>query len=143
MIRQIEIDDLDDLIKLVRSNNTVLQENNRMFYFLSCTVFKKFSFIYFEQEQPIGFLIAFKDSYDKFIWIHQMAISPSFQGKGYGKKLAHYLLKTLKAADEGIDQVRLSVKRDNYAAKKLYSTLGFQFLKFEDSINMEIYFQFI
>lgn len=140
MIRQIELKDLDNIISIIKANEKILQQNNRMFYYLCCTVFSRYSFISLIDEKPIGILISFKDSYNKYIWVHQLAILPEFQSHGHGITLIKSFFNKVISDNEAIGEIRLSVRKDNIAAKKMYQKLGFNFIKFDDLLNMEIYY---
>lgn len=57
--------------------------------------------------------------------IQYVAVLPSMQGKGYGRKLA---LESLKYAMEKGTPVKLEVHRDNGTAVRIYRELGFEIL---------------
>ena len=57
--------------------------------------------------------------------IQYVAVLPSMQGKGYGRKLA---VEALKCAREKGTPVKLEVHRDNRTAVSLYRELGFEIL---------------
>ncbi|HDR1799799.1 ribosomal protein S18-alanine N-acetyltransferase [Pasteurella multocida] len=52
-----------------------------------------------------------------------IAVAPSFQGKGFGKQLLNHLLQQL--TEKGISTLWLEVRESNIAAQKLYEQLGF------------------
>ena len=57
------------------------------------------------------------------IFLHHFAIRPDLQGKGLGRDLA---VRSLEFARKKGCPVKLEVQRENVAAVKLYSSLGFQ-----------------
>ncbi len=58
--------------------------------------------------------------------IARVVISPSFQGKGYSKKMLLQLFSILSA--QGCKAIHLLVSKENPAAINLYKALGFCFL---------------
>lgn len=52
-----------------------------------------------------------------------IAVTPSFQGKGFGKQLLNHLLQQL--TEKGISTLWLEVRESNITAQKLYEQLGF------------------
>ncbi|HDR1006589.1 TPA: ribosomal protein S18-alanine N-acetyltransferase [Pasteurella multocida] len=52
-----------------------------------------------------------------------IAVAPSFQGKGFGKQLLNHLLQQL--TEKGISTLWLEVRESNITAQKLYEQLGF------------------
>ena len=72
--------------------------------------------------QIIGFLMAMSaiDTAD----ILNISINKDYQGKGYGKKLLHNLIKNLK--DRAIGQLILEVRKSNQAAITFYLKHGFE-----------------
>ncbi|MCD6362874.1 MAG: GNAT family N-acetyltransferase [Synergistetes bacterium] len=87
-------------------------------------------FVMFEGNNPIGFISCHKDWWDskleKFVGeIHEFVISPSFQGKGLGRKLFEKGIEYLKEA--GKDTIGLWVGEDNEKARKFYERRNFQY----------------
>ena len=74
------------------------------------------------KNQIIGFLMAMPalDTAD----ILNISINKACQGKGYGKKLLHYLIKELK--DRMISQIMLEVRVSNQTAITFYLKHGFE-----------------
>ncbi|AWX15411.1 ribosomal-protein-alanine N-acetyltransferase [Mergibacter septicus] len=58
--------------------------------------------------------------------LFNIAISPNFQAKGYGRLLLQYLNQQLQA--KGCSTLWLEVRESNLAAQHLYQTIGFQTL---------------
>ena len=56
--------------------------------------------------------------------ILNISINKDYQGKGYGKKLLHNLIKKLK--DRAIGQLILEVRKSNQAAITFYLKHGFE-----------------
>lgn len=55
--------------------------------------------------------------------LFNIAVDPSFQAKGYGKRLLSVLIERLR--EQGILTLWLEVRESNLAAQKLYDALGF------------------
>lgn len=68
------------------------------------------------------------DREDENVWLG-IAVSESHTGKGCGKKIMHELIAIAKA--RCLDEIKLSVYKDNAIAQKLYEKLGFE--KIEES----------
>lgn len=56
--------------------------------------------------------------------IPTIAISPQFQGEGYGKILLRELLK--RSVERGVERIFLEVRESNLAARCLYEKSGFE-----------------
>lgn len=65
------------------------------------------------------------------IFMHHFAILPSYQGRGYGRKLA---LESLNFASEKNAPMKLEVHQQNLRAVQLYKSLGFKVFK-----NYDVY----
>jgi len=138
-IRSVTIADIDSIVNLVSLNADVLRPNNKMIYYLCCTIFRKYSFLAVDENTPLGFLFAFKDSEKQCIWIHQFAVDPDKQTRGIGTKLLRKLESEIKENETSPNFIKLAVKPDNYKAKEFYLNHEFKFLKLEECINMEIF----
>lgn len=138
-LRNVISKDIESIIDLVKLNGNVLQSNNFMIYYLCCTVFENYSFIAFQKEKPVGFLFAFPDSKQAFIWVHQMAVEPQQKRKGIGSKLLKKLEAKIEKSESPCKRIRLAVKHENHQAKSMYIKHGFKLLKMDDLIKMEIY----
>lgn len=67
-------------------------------------------------------------------WVDYLMIDEKHQGKGYGKLAFEKLLKDIKKNSEGkADYAMIRYTKDNVAAKKLYTSFGFnEFTVLED-----------
>lgn len=74
-----------------------------------------------DQNQIVGFAIC-QVVLDEAT-LFNLAISPSFQGRGYGKKLLSGLIKAL--TEKGVLTLWLEVRASNVKAQALYESLGF------------------
>ncbi len=86
--------------------------------------------VLFEKDEPIGFISCHKNWWDskleRFVGeIHEFVISPSFQGRGLGKKLFEKGIEYLKSMDR--KTIGLWVGEDNEKAKKFYENRGFRY----------------
>jgi ribosomal-protein-alanine N-acetyltransferase len=59
-----------------------------------------------------------------------LAIAPSYQGKGFGSLLMHFL--HMAARCRGAKTIRLKVHQQNERALAMYSSLGYEFAAEED-----------
>ncbi|WGE65344.1 ribosomal protein S18-alanine N-acetyltransferase [Actinobacillus equuli subsp. equuli] len=74
-----------------------------------------------EQDQIVAFAIC-QTVLDEAT-LFNIAVDPSFQAKGYGKRLLSALIERLR--ERGILTLWLEVRESNLAAQKLYDALGF------------------
>ncbi|WGE31366.1 ribosomal protein S18-alanine N-acetyltransferase [Actinobacillus genomosp. 2] len=74
-----------------------------------------------EQNQIVAFAIC-QTVLDEAT-LFNIAVDPSFQAKGYGKRLLSALIERLR--EQGILTLWLEVRESNLAAQKLYDALGF------------------
>ncbi len=63
-------------------------------------------------------------------FINGVSVKKNLRKKGIGKELVEFAIEFLKS--NGAKKASLLVKRDNEAAKRLYSSQGFFFLRFHD-----------
>jgi ribosomal protein S18 acetylase RimI-like enzyme len=56
-------------------------------------------------------------------WLNYLAVSPSYQRKGYGKKMVEEAEERLSA--EGCPKVNLQVRASNGEALKFYAAIGY------------------
>ena len=66
------------------------------------------------------------------VWIEELYLEPAYQGLGAAHCFFQWLEKNIPAA-----RYRLEVEADNLRAKKLYGTLGFRKLGYEQMIKGE------
>lgn len=76
------------------------------------------------EELVVGFCLFNKSVADSFAHLLKILIIPECRSKGFAKKLLINALGQLQ--NEGCTQFFLEVEEDNYAAQKLYSSLGFK-----------------
>lgn len=55
--------------------------------------------------------------------LEEIAVSPHYQGQGYGRTLLNELIKQARAAQ--VDDIFLEVRASNHRARKLYLSSGF------------------
>lgn len=88
------------------------------------------SFTYgaFEEGELVGIITLYLEELNKLrhrAHIGAMYVSPCKRGLGIGKILMEEAINKAKTI-EGLEQVYLAVVSTNHAAKKLYSSLGFE-----------------
>ena len=73
-------------------------------------------------------------------YLDTVSVSPSYQGKGYGRKLVEAVC--LRAREQEHRRIALLVDLDNTDAKRLYEKLGFR-VDYTKSIGGEDYFHMV
>lgn len=76
------------------------------------------------EELVVGFCLFNRSVADSFAHLLKILIIPECRSKGLAKKLLINALGQLQ--NEGFTNFFLEVEEDNYAAQKLYSSLGFK-----------------
>lgn len=61
---------------------------------------------------------------DEVCVIHALTIAPQYKGKGYGKAFVHFYEKY--AQENGMPELRIDTSETNFAARTLYTSLGFE-----------------
>ena len=86
----------------------------------------KIKFFTFVGDEIISYsyLILFDKPTKKHNCILGIVITDQWQGKGYGKKICNYMIKT--AWKKNLKKIWLSVFSDNIPAQKIYRNLGFE-----------------
>lgn len=81
-----------------------------------------------EKDSPIGFA-SYSEIEPKTWKLHKLYVLPSYQGKGGGRELIHFVMNDVRK--EGGVALQLNVNRNN-KAKDFYEKLGFYILRSED-----------
>ncbi|NDI33868.1 GNAT family N-acetyltransferase [Chengkuizengella sediminis] len=82
----------------------------------------------FKSEQLIGIVTLVKEKKNKLKHranIYAMYVDSDYHGMGIGKSLMIEVIKKAKELDE-VEQIYLSVNKENEAARKLYNSMGFE-----------------
>lgn len=81
--------------------------------------------ILFDGQRPVayGMLRGWEEGYETPSL--GIAVRNDSQGRGLGRLMMHYL--HAEAGRRGAKQVRLRVHRDNFRARRLYETLGYEY----------------
>lgn len=75
---------------------------------------------------PIGFaMIGAYNEERKYIWLDRFMIDGQFQGRGYGKKFLGKILEFIES-HWTVNDIVLSIEKDNHDAKILYEKFGFK-----------------
>lgn len=72
------------------------------------------------------------------VWLDRLLIDVRHQRRGYGRRFTELLIARLEA-EYGEQPIYLSVYKDNASARKLYESLGFQFINEYDADGELIY----
>lgn len=129
---------LDDVVNLAESSSEFLVPNNRMIYYLACTVFSKYSFVAIKENVPAGFLFSVPNMEARYIWLHQIAVNQADRRIGIGSQLIDKL-EELISREGYFDTVKCAIKSNNSASKTLFSSHGYSCLGTDDYLNMEIF----
>ena len=93
-------------------------------------------YIFEHEGKVIGHsIIAFSFSTEvggECLWIEEIYVLPEHRGKGCGKEFFNFLFKEYKGR---IKRFRLEVEEENEGAVRLYKSLGFRFLAYDQMIN--------
>ena len=77
-----------------------------------------------DDAQPVAFFLTEMLADGTCYW-HLNAVSPQFQGRGYGRRIWHAML--CEAKNTGARRVRTCIVARNYRVLNLYARLGFRF----------------
>ena len=130
--KNLELTYLDELHALSCSNSDVLKPNTKMLYFIIGNYFSNISYIALENNKMVGFLVAFQQ--ENKIWLHQIAVDKNFRKKGIASKLLNMLEEKLVDAT-----IEFSVKENNSNAIRLYESIGYKKIKYNEQIDQIIY----
>lgn len=124
----ITVEDIDKLHDFLKNAGSHTLNKFRYFNNRPKEIIKKHIITYMlideQTKKSIGY--GHLDPEDNKIWLG-IAISESEQGKGLGKMLMQKLLDTAKI--NKIDEIYLTVDKDNEIAIKLYKIFGFYIVK--------------
>lgn len=82
----------------------------------------------YDGDEPVGFAMYGEEDYGLArLWaIWRLMVDQRYQGKGYGRAAMHLLIERLKAESNGHTGIIISFVPENDAARKLYTSLGFE-----------------
>lgn len=80
----------------------------------------------YNDDVMIGFIMYSLDENDNSSTIHRFMVDKRFQGNGYGKAALRHAIDLLEGTLD-CKEIWISEAPENYVAKKLYSSLGFEF----------------
>lgn len=87
-----------------------------------------------EEDKAIGYvLLSFTYSNEvggMVVWVEELFLKEDYRRKGYGKQVFSWLKETYKTAK----RFRLEVTEENKGAKRLYQSLGFSPLPYEQMV---------
>lgn len=78
-----------------------------------------------EQQESVFDKVEWKNKNDKFIVIHRIAVFPTWQKKGIGRKLIEFA--EAYATENGYKSIRLDVASSSEHLIKLYESIGYAF----------------
>ena len=118
-IRQMQLDDLEQVMEIENENFSVPWTETGFFTFLirEDTLF----LVAQEKEEILGYcgVVMVQDEGD----ITNVAVKKSWQNQGVGKKLMEELVKSTE--QEGVARLFLEVRASNEPALRLYRNMGF------------------
>ncbi|TWT24809.1 GNAT family N-acetyltransferase [Planomicrobium sp. CPCC 101110] len=84
-------------------------------------------FAIYEQDSLVGFIMhAYEEGTDNMYWINGFLIDEKQQGKGYGKAAFAEMVRWITKRFPECREIRLTVHKDNHAARSLYIHFGFR-----------------
>jgi hypothetical protein len=119
-IENTKVEHLESIKEIAINASPFLVANNHMIYYLCCTVFSQYSFVIKRDEKIIGYLFSMKDSADKYIWIHQLAIIRNERKSFATAFLIKALINKLKN-ESTIRILRFAIRNDNEDSIKMIS----------------------
>ena len=121
-IRPFQIQDLDAVCEMEQKVFTTPWSRQS---FLDCARWPEFWFyVAVQDEKIVGYFVA--QVVGEEAELHNIAVDPSSQKKGVGKKLMEFFLK--KGSEENVENIFLMVRPSNVAAIRLYESFGFSLL---------------
>lgn len=144
MIREVRPDDRDLYLKLTdmfyKSSAVIhsIPDKNRELSWDELMRCKDYTqcFIIFENDASAGYLLLSytfsQEAGGKVAWIEEIFITPEFQGRGLGKKAFAFIKEKIEPQ---CARLRLEIEPDNEGAKRLYASLGFKTLGYEQMIK--------
>jgi hypothetical protein len=106
------INQLEQIEYVAKNCGDFLVANNKMIYYLCCSVFSKTSFTISIENKVVAFLFAFPDSDNEFIWLHQIAVLEDVENnKRYGGILFKNFLELI--FNMHYTAVRFAIRKDN------------------------------
>lgn len=99
---------------------------------------KSYTFGAFDQEELVGIVTLVQEPLLKLkhrASIYAMYVKPNYRGAGIGKALMRTAIQKAESIKE-IAKLNLSVVSTNYAAKALYTNLGFKVFGYEEKALM-------
>lgn len=76
-----------------------------------------------------------QESGGKVAWIEEIFINPEYRSQGLGTEFFEFIKKEIEPT---CSRIRLEVEEDNVRAKKLYSSLGYEILPYQQMVK-ELY----
>jgi diamine N-acetyltransferase len=83
-------------------------------------------FAIYDHEKMVGFIMhAYIENTSSMYWINGFMIDEKHQGKGYGKAALIGMISWIRQTFPACKEIRLTVHRENHAARGLYKKYGF------------------
>ena len=133
-LRPVTVENWNSLIKLkVREDQKNFVASNlysiaeAQFGFDEEGHWRLFPFGLYVEDEPVGFaMTGLNYTHSGFQGlILRLMVDEKFQGKGYGRAAMESMLETFRA-DECVNVVCITYEPENYPARKLYASLGFE-----------------
>ena len=81
-------------------------------------------FVWEEDGQVLGYVTTRLDRDSKIGWIPNIAIDPSMQGKGLGRKLMMHAIEYMR--EEGMEAAKIETLEQNAVGSQFYPDVGFE-----------------
>lgn len=80
----------------------------------------------YQLEQPVGFMmIGAENKKEQYLWLDRFMIDQHFQGSGLGKVLIQLAIDYIFTHYD-VKEIVISIKPENYNAKRFYQKAGFK-----------------
>ena len=125
MILNLGKEHIDDVVSIVEECGPFLTLRSRSDYWAYATFFNDTCFVYSEQDQAVGVLIAYRNQNDMGqIYLQDIGVKKAYRGKGVADALITNLIEYAWSHDIG--SIMLTSEPENHSALKLWERLGFE-----------------
>jgi len=137
-IKNADLDFLESIRSIADDASDYLVPNTKMIYYLSCTVFKRFSFLAVEDNIPVGFIFAMPNYSEEALWIHQIAVLKEYKNTGIGTVLLNKL-DEIARRESIFNFLMCAIKVNNLPSKQFFQKHKFENIGLDSYISMDIF----